>query len=116
MRNDPTLYLLGLLLALLPGCTQAAVPGRSINVTMKKFAISPGEIRIKQGETVRFEVVTEDVQHGFAVRALGINEAVNPGKPAHFVYTARQKGTFTIECGIICGFGHDEMHARLIVE
>jgi cytochrome c oxidase subunit II len=110
------LYILGLLLALLAGCGQSAAPSRTIKVSMKKFAIAPAEIHIKQGETVRFEVVSEDVQHGFAIRALGINEAVNPGKPASFVYKADRPGTFTIECGIICGFGHDDMQAKLMIE
>jgi cytochrome c oxidase subunit II len=76
----------------------------------------PAEVHLTQGETVQFEVVTEDVQHGFTIKELGINEPVNPGKPAVFVFTASRKGTFVIECGVICGFGHDDMRARLIVE
>jgi cytochrome c oxidase subunit II len=115
-KNNPTLYLLGLLLALVAGCAPTPAPTRTVKVVMKKYAILPAEIRIRQGETVQFEVVTQDVQHGFTVRELGLNEPVNPGKPASFVYTAAKKGTFTIECGILCGFGHDDMQAKLIIE
>lgn len=83
---------------------------------MKRYAILPVEIRLKQGETVRFEVMTEDVQHGFSVPDLGINESVNPGRPATFEYTARKRGSFAVECSILCGPRHDDMRARLIVE
>ena len=114
-RRNPTLYILGLVLALLPGCAQPS-PSRTVKVVMKKYAITPAEIRARPGETIQFEVVTEDVQRGFRVPDLGINEPVNPGKPAIFSYTVARKGRFTIECSIICGFGHDGMRARLVVE
>lgn len=115
-RNNPTLYILGFALALLAGCQSDTGPARPVTVSMKKYAITPAEIRLKVGETVQFEVVTEDVQHGFMVPGLGINEPVNPGKPAVFRYRADKKGTFPVECGIICGSGHDAMRAHLVVE
>ena len=40
---------------------------RSQRVTMRKFAIDPDVIRVKQGEDVVLTVSTEDVQHGFEV-------------------------------------------------
>ena len=115
-RNNPTLYLLALAIACLPGCNSTPEPARHVTVSMKKYAIVPAEIHLKAGETVQFEVVTEDVQHGFTVPDLGINEPVNPGKPAVFRYRAGKKGSFSVECGIICGSGHDDMRARLIVD
>lgn len=120
MTNNPTLYRftlsLALLSLLLAGCQRPAPAPRHVAVVMKKYAITPAEIRLQQGETIQFEVITEDAQHGFTVAALGINEPVNPGRPAIFTYTAAKKGTFQIECGIICGSGHDDMRAVLIVE
>jgi cytochrome c oxidase subunit II len=120
MKNNPTLYRFALALALLllfiPGCQRPSAPARHVAVSMKKYSITPAEIRLRKGETVRFEVMTEDVQHGFTVAALGINEPVNPGRPAVFNYTADKPGTFIVECGIICGSGHDDMRARVIVE
>ncbi|MEO5936436.1 MAG: cupredoxin domain-containing protein [Terriglobales bacterium] len=98
------------------GCQRAAPAPRPVAVLMKKYTITPPEIRVKQGETIKFEVITEDVQHGFTIAALGINEAVNPGRPAVFTFTAGKKGNFQIDCGIICGSGHDDMRAVLIVE
>lgn len=109
-------YILTLSLALVAGCQKSHAPSRHVTISMKKYAITPREIRLKEGETVQFEVVTEDVQHGFTVPDLGISEPVNPGKPASFMFTAPRKGTFRVECGIICGSGHDDMRARLIIE
>ena len=115
MKNKPILYILPFALALAAGCNRPA-PARHIAISMKKYTISPAVIRLQQGETVRFVVTSIDVQHGFTVPELGISEPVNPGKPATFSYTATKQGSFRIECGIICGSGHDDMRARLVVE
>lgn len=104
-----------LLLMLIAGCSRNVQP-RVIAVVMKKYSITPAEIRVKSGETIRFEVVTTDVQHGFDIPDLGIKEPVQPGKPAVFEFKARKAGSYGIECGIICGPRHDEMAARLIIE
>lgn len=122
IKTEPTLYSLILTLALLgnllplTGCTRSSLEPRHVAVSMKQFAITPAEIRLRQGETVQFEVVTEDVQHGFTVTALGINQAVNPGRPAIFLYEATKRGRFVLECGIMCGRGHEVMRAQIIVE
>jgi cytochrome c oxidase subunit II len=111
------LYLLPIVLApLATSCSPDPKPLRRIGVVMKKYAIEPGVIRVKQGETVQFELITSDVQHGFDVPELGISESVQPGRPASFQFTAARKGSFDIECGIICGSGHENMRAQLIVD
>ena len=97
------------------GCHRVE-PSRTVKVVMRKYAIEPAEIRLKQGETVRFEVSTADVQHGFDVPELGIKEPVQPGKPAVFDFHADRMGRFPVECGIICGPRHDEMTGVLVVE
>jgi cytochrome c oxidase subunit II len=56
------------------------------------------------------------VQHGFAVPDLGIKEPIQKGKPAVIVFEARRAGTYPVTCSIICGAGHDDMQARIIVE
>jgi cytochrome c oxidase subunit 2 len=119
-HGKPIFYLfIGLIALLLAGChkkSQDAVPSRVIAVTMKKGDISPKQIRVKQHETVELNVLTLDVQHGFEIPELDISEPVNPGKPAEIVLTADEKGTFKVECGIMCGAHHDDMRAELVVE
>jgi cytochrome c oxidase subunit 2 len=83
---------------------------------MKKYAVVPEEIRVKQGETIVLEVSTPDVQHGFDVPDLGIKESIQPGKPARFPIKTDRKGRFEVVCGIICGARHDEMRGAIVVE
>jgi heme/copper-type cytochrome/quinol oxidase subunit 2 len=119
MTNSRTtiLYAVAVSLAVgLSGCARAYIADEHVNVTMKKYSISPAEIRVKQGKVVEFEVKTADVQHGFDVPELGIKESVQPGRPAVFAIRPDRKGEFKIECGVLCGPHHDDMRGKLIVE
>ena len=89
---------------------------KSQRVTMRKFAIEPDVIRVKQGEEVVLTVSSEDVQHGFEVEDMGINEPVQPGKPAEIHLDTSKKGEFRVACSIICGPGHNDMTAKIVVE
>ncbi len=83
---------------------------------MKKFAIEPAVIHVKQGSNVTLDVSTQDVQHGFQVPELGINEPVQPGKPAEIPLDTSRKGQFGVQCSIICGPGHEDMQAKVVIE
>lgn len=83
---------------------------------MRKFVIEPNVIRVEQGENVVLDVSSKDVQHGFQVEQLGINEPIRPGKPVAVVLDTSKKGQFRMECSIICGAGHDDMTGKIVVE
>ena len=83
---------------------------------MKRYSIDPLEIRVKQGDLVRLEVATADVQHGFYVPDLKISEPVNPRRPATITFVAEKKGRFPVTCGTICGPHHDDMKSIIVVE
>ncbi|HSE50281.1 MAG TPA: cupredoxin domain-containing protein [Terriglobales bacterium] len=102
------------LVVLLAACSKE--PDVKIDVVMKKYTITPAEIRVKKGQRVQLTVSTADVQHGFAVPDLGIKEPVQKGKPAVIVFEARRAGTYPVTCSIICGAGHEDMQAKIIVE
>jgi cytochrome c oxidase subunit II len=106
------------LLVLFAGCagSQPAGEQRRITVLMKKYAVEPAEIRVKQGESVTLEVSTQDVQHGFDIPELGVKEPVQPGRPAVFMVPTGRKGEFKISCGVLCGARHDDMTGKFIVE
>jgi cytochrome c oxidase subunit 2 len=112
MRRVIALFLL--LLPVLAACNRA--PDVRIQVTMKKYAIEPAEIRVKRGQRVELTVSTLDVQHGFYVPDLGIREPIQKGHPAVIVFDAKRAGEYPVQCNIICGPGHDDMHAKIIVE
>jgi cytochrome c oxidase subunit 2 len=114
MKRAAVLLLLPLLLLSAVACNRE--PDVKIAVVMKKYTIEPAEIRVKKGQMVELTVSTADVQHGFAVPGLGIKEPVQRNRPAVIVFEARQAGTFPVACSIICGSGHDDMQAKIIVE
>src|SRR5689334_14446099 len=89
---------------------------KSQKITMRRFAIEPDVIRVKQGEDVVLTISTEDVQHGFEVEDMGINEPVQPGKPVEIHLDTSKKGEFRVACSIICGPGHNDMTGKIVVE
>jgi heme/copper-type cytochrome/quinol oxidase subunit 2 len=102
---------------LLTACTnKPSGPVQHVRVTMRRFAIEPAVIHVKQGANVVLDVSTQDVQHGFQMPELGINEPIQPGRPAQIPLDTSRKGQFNVACSIICGPGHDDMQAEVVVE
>jgi cytochrome c oxidase subunit 2 len=118
IKKQPFYLFIPLLALGLAGCAKKAeqVAPRVVPVTMKKGDISPKEIRVQQNEPVRLAVSTLDVQHGFEIPELKVSEPINPGRPAEIALDTSRKGTFKVECGVMCGAHHDEMKAQLVVE
>jgi cytochrome c oxidase subunit II len=119
MRLVFACFLLYFLLIFSNGCQsrrpESAQPV-TIKIVMKRYSIEPNSIRLKQGQTTTLEVSTADVQHGFSIEALKVDEPIQPGKPATIHVTPQQKGRFNVECDIVCGPGHDNMQGTVIVE
>jgi cytochrome c oxidase subunit II len=88
---------------------------RIIEITAKRFAFSPNQITIKKGETVRLRLTSEDVTHGFFMRALKIDEDIEPGKPTEITLTPQTAGTFTTICDHFCGANHGNMNMTITV-
>ena len=111
-------YILLLPLLALTACDQAppASGARTINIVARKYAFEPAVVRVRLGETVTLHITTADVQHGFAVPDLNIEESVKPGVPADVTFHATRAGHFRVDCYIKCGSGHDDMTGEIIVE
>jgi len=118
LPDKPSLHPFLLICAvLLTSCTtKPSGPARHFRVTMRKFVIEPAVIHVKQSANVVLDVSTQDVQHGFQVPELGINEPIQPGRPAEIPLETSRKGEFKVECSIICGPGHDDMQAKIVIE
>lgn len=113
------LWIAATLLAGTSGCkstpTYSGPPDFVLPVVMKKWAIVPDRIVVAQGKKVELVVSTADVEHGFNVPALAINEPVQPGKPAVIRFLAQAAGTYPMRCSIACGRGHDRMTGTIVV-
>jgi cytochrome c oxidase subunit 2 len=88
---------------------------RVIQITAKKFDFSPGEIKIKKGETVILELKSADRDHGFNLPDFKIRMDVKPGEATRVKLTPDKTGTFTFTCDVFCGSGHEDMSGTITV-
>ncbi len=95
---------------------RAAEEPKVIAVTAKRFEFSPKELTLKVGETVRLQLTTEDVTHGFFAKPLGIDEVIVPGKTTEVLVTPNAAGRYTTICDHFCGAGHGGMRMTIVVE
>jgi len=89
---------------------------RLIKVSARRFVFNPSTIKLKKGETVDFELRTEDVLMGFNVPDFNVRSDIPPGQVMHLTLTPDKTGTFTFLCDIFCGSGHESMNGTLVVE
>lgn len=89
---------------------------REIKMIARRWEFEPSEIRVGLGETVRFTITNEDVNHGFAIPTLGVNQFVGAGETVSVEFTADKAGKHTFFCNVFCGSGHEGMRGTLIVE
>ena len=91
-------------------------PIRELEVAAGRFSFAPDAIEVVQGERVRLTIRSLDVEHGFGIAALGIEETIPAGgDPVVVEFVADQAGEFPIHCSVFCGRGHAAMSGTLIV-
>lgn len=92
-----------------------AEEARVVRIVAKRFSYTPSEVRLKKGQTVVLELVSEDRVHGFNLPELGIRADVSPKETARVTITPVRAGTFPFHCDVFCGAGHEEMTGSLVV-
>ncbi len=103
---------------------QAQEADITIEVRARQFAwefIYPdgtrsAELRVKAGQTVKLELISEDVIHSLYIRDFGLKKDVVPGQVNVLTFTPMKPGEYVIQCAEFCGSGHSNMLAKLIVE
>src|SRR5215831_7471342 len=90
-------------------------PPVEIKVVAKKFEFDPRTITVQKGRPVRLIITSPDVDHGFKVDELGINQNIPAHKTVNVEFTPNQVGRFEFKCSVVCGSGHDDMLGELIV-
>ncbi len=95
---------------------QASERPRVVTITAKRFEFSPSRITLKKGETVKLLLKSEDVTHGFLMKALGIDTDIPAGETAEVTLTPQAPGKFTTICDHFCGAGHGNMKMTIVVE
>jgi len=97
------------------GMAWAQPEPRVIAIRAHKFEFTPGEVELKLGEPVVFELTTEDVHMGFDAPDLGLHADILPGKTARVPFTPSKAGSYEFVCDVFCGSGHEEMSGMIKV-
>jgi cytochrome c oxidase subunit 2 len=104
-----------------------------ITVNAKKYEFSPGEIHVHKSVRVELKIHSEDVVHGAKLNLYpeGSSDKGTPGlvfsDPAEngkvekgvdqvLDFVPQQTGVYEFKCAKVCGFGHNRMKGKLIVE
>jgi cytochrome c oxidase subunit II len=88
---------------------------RVIQIKAKRFDYTPGQLTLKKGEPVVFELTSADVLMGFNLPDFNVRADVVPDKVTRVRFVPDKTGTFIFLCDIFCGSGHEEMHGQLTV-
>ncbi len=73
-------------------------------------------IELPVNRPVQFNVTSDDVLHGFAIRALGVRVDANPGYLTHTsVITPTVIGSYAVQCVELCGLFHSYMWEQVNV-
>jgi cytochrome c oxidase subunit 2 len=70
---------------------------------------TPPELVLPVGETVDFELISDDVIHAFFIPSFLVKRDTVPGVDNHLQLTINQAGTYTGQCAEFCGLLHDQM-------
>jgi cytochrome c oxidase subunit II len=74
------------------------------------------EIELPVNRPVEFTVTSNDVLHGFAIRALGVRVDANPGEVTTTpITTPTQIGQYSVVCVELCGLYHSYMWSSVNV-
>jgi cytochrome c oxidase subunit 2 len=84
--------------------------GTPVTATGNMYGQGPLPVlEIPAGETVQFNLTSQDVIHAFWVPQFLFKRDVIPGHPNHFTITATKTGTFLGHCSELCGLYHSKM-------
>lgn len=81
-----------------------------------KDDIMSSELHVPAGRLVQLRLGSHDVLHSFFVRELRIKQDLVPGLEIPLRFRADKPGTYEIACSELCGLGHHQMRAALVVQ
>jgi cytochrome c oxidase subunit 2 len=111
----PLVFVTGLVTVTTMSHSEAPVDPRIIAIKAHRYEFTPNAITLKKGETVKLQLTSDDVMHGFLVKPLKIETDIVPGKVTELTITPEMTGTFRVICDHFCGVEHYNMHMTLTV-
>ncbi|MFQ3320101.1 MAG: cytochrome c oxidase subunit 2 [Natronomonas sp.] len=73
------------------------------------------ELRVPEGHMIRLSVTSDDVWHNFGAPSLRVKSDAIPGQYSHTWFIANETGNHTVRCYELCGSGHSQMQAEIII-
>jgi cytochrome c oxidase subunit 2 len=90
----------------------SSASGQSVpvmEVHARRYTFVPSEVTIRKGQTVKLELVSDDVIHSLVIDGLHLQARMPARKKVEVVITPNQVGDFKGKCGVFCGSGHGQM-------
>jgi cytochrome c oxidase subunit 2 len=80
------------------------------------LGVSSGDLHVPVGTQVKVSINSFDVIHGFWVPQFRLQMDAVPGITTSLLFTPNKVGTWYVICNELCGEGHAQMRARLIIQ
>jgi cytochrome c oxidase subunit 2 len=80
------------------------------------LGISSGDLHVIDGTQTKLNINSFDVIHGFWVPQFRLQMDAVPGITTHLLFTPNKLGTWYVICNELCGEGHAQMRARVIIQ
>jgi cytochrome c oxidase subunit II len=74
------------------------------------------ELHLPSERPVVVEITARDVMHSFYVPEFRVKQDAIPGKVTEVRFTPTEKGQYNVVCTELCGQGHANMHAPVVVQ
>ncbi|MFS0672079.1 cytochrome C oxidase subunit II [Ornithinibacillus sp. 179-J 7C1 HS] len=87
-------------------------PNNEVNLVATNFDLGQDVFTVKAGEEVKVTLTNEEGHHGISIDEFDI-EIQGDGEAT---FTPTKPGEYKIYCNIMCGTGHAEMAATLVVQ
>ena len=77
--------------------------------------VKVGVMTVPKGRPVIVDVTSKDVIHSLALTPMRMTQDATPGVNGHMWFRPTKTGEWDIICAQLCGAGHSQMKARLVV-
>lgn len=82
------------------GTATESLPAGTLLVKGFNYGYSPANIVVKEGETVKIRLASDDSPHTFTLDEFGINQEFTWGKDTDISFAASKKGKFQFYCAV----------------
>lgn len=82
----------------------------------KDDIVTLNELHLVVNRPVILEITSKDVIHSLSLQAMRIGQDAIPGSKIPMWFRPIKAGTYEIICGQLCGLGHYNMRAQMMVE